>query len=44
MSSFYYISQLRIMARYAGILGHTADQQRYSKLASDGAVAFNKYF
>ena len=44
VSSFYYISQLRVVARYAGILGHTADQSRYQGLADGAALAFNKAF
>jgi len=44
VSSFYYISELRIVARYAGILGKTSDQQRYTKLAEAAEIAFNKVF
>ena len=44
VSSFYYISELRIVAKYAGILGKAADQQRYSKLADAAAVRFNDVF
>ena len=44
VSSFYYIMELRIVARYAGILGHAADQAKYSKLAASAAVTFQKTF
>lgn len=44
VSSFYYISELRVVAEYAGILGKTADQQKYSQLAEAASVAFNKHF
>jgi alpha-L-rhamnosidase len=44
VSSFYYITELRIVARYAQILGKSADHARYSKLAANAAVAFNAAF
>ena len=44
VSSFYYISELRIVAEYAGILGKTADQKKYSGLATAAGEAFNKHF
>ena len=44
VSSFYYISQLRIIARYAGYLNKPADQAKYSKLATNAATAFNTHF
>ena len=44
VSSFYYISELRIVAEYAGILGKTADQAKYAALAEAAGVAFNKHF
>ena len=44
VSSFYYISELRIVAEYAGILGKTADQEKYSGLATAAGEAFNKHF
>ena len=44
VSSFYYISQLRIVSRYAGILGKTADEEKYGTLAKTVAADFNKHF
>ena len=44
VSSFYYLSELRIVARYAQILGKVADHQRYSKLATAVAAEFNAQF
>jgi alpha-L-rhamnosidase len=44
VSSFYYISQLRIVSRYAGILGHTEDQKKYADLAAAVTDQFNKHF
>lgn len=44
VSSFYYISELRIVARYAGILGKQTDQARYSALAESVAAAYNTHF
>ena len=44
VSSFYYISELRIVAEYAGILGKTADQKKYAQLAEAAGLAYNKHF
>lgn len=44
VSSFYYILELRIMAEYAGILGKTSDQQKYTDLATEAASAYQKHF
>jgi alpha-L-rhamnosidase len=41
-SYFYY--DLRLMARYAKLLGKTADAERWSKLAEDYKTAFNHKF
>ena len=44
VSSFYYISQLRIVSTYAGILGKPADEKKYGDLATTAAADFNKHF
>ena len=44
VSSFYYITELRIVAKYAHILGHADDYAKYSKLAEAAAVAYNAAF
>ena len=44
VSSFYYITELRIVAKYAQILGKQPDFVKYSKLATDAAAAYNKAF
>ena len=44
VSSFYYLAQLRIVSRYAGILGKAADQKKYGDLATQVAADFNKHF
>ena len=44
VSSFYYLSQLRIVSTYAGILGKAADEKKYADLATTVAADFNKHF
>ena len=44
VSSFYYITELRIVAKYAQILGHAADHVKYTKLAEAAAAAYNRKF
>lgn len=44
VSTFYYIKELRVAARYAGILGKTADASRYSTLATNVSATFNAHF
>eukprot|EP00656_Telonema_subtile_P053457 TRINITY_DN7765_c0_g1_i1.p2 TRINITY_DN7765_c0_g1~~TRINITY_DN7765_c0_g1_i1.p2 ORF type:complete len:371 (+),score=51.51 TRINITY_DN7765_c0_g1_i1:1763-2875(+) len=44
VSSFYYISSLRIVARYAGILGKLDDQKRYNDLHTQATQTFQNTF
>ena len=47
VSSFYFIQQLRIVVRYASILGHDDDANRYSAVLAplEGETgSFNKLF
>ena len=44
MEHWFRISQLRIVSRYAGILGKTADEEKYGTLAKTVAADFNKHF
>lgn len=44
VSSFEYILQLRMVARYAGILGHSADASYFGSLAANASSAFVSHF
>jgi alpha-L-rhamnosidase len=44
VSSFEYILQLRMVSRFAGILGHTDDAARYAALDKNVSAAFVKTF
>eukprot|EP00750_Incisomonas_marina_P020197 INCI3819.1.p1 GENE.INCI3819.1~~INCI3819.1.p1 ORF type:complete len:646 (+),score=85.21 INCI3819.1:1504-3441(+) len=44
VSSFEYILQLRMVARYAGILGHSDDANLYSSIAANVSNAFVAHF
>ena len=44
VSTFYYITQLRIMARHAATLGYAADAARYGGLATQVAATFQATF
>jgi alpha-L-rhamnosidase len=44
VSSFYYITELRIMARYALLLRHQSDYNRYAALAANATHAFQNHF
>ena len=44
VSTFYYIKELRVAARYAGILGKPADASRYSTMATNVSATFNAHF
>ena len=43
VSSFYYLSQLRIVSTYAGILGKATDEKKYGDLATQVETDFNKH-
>jgi alpha-L-rhamnosidase len=44
VSSFMYLKQIRIMAKMAGILGHSADADEYKSLDMNVSAAFTKAF
>ena len=44
VSSFYYITQLRIICKYAAVLGHSKDLARYTAVLAPLPAAFNEYF
>jgi alpha-L-rhamnosidase len=44
VSSFYYLKQLRIVSRYARLLGHPADEAKYKKVAEAAADSFVRHF
>jgi alpha-L-rhamnosidase len=44
VASFYYISELRIVTRYAATLGKTADAVRYGNIASDASKDLTRHF
>ena len=44
VSSFYYISQLRILVKWASLLGHKADAARYAAVLAPLPAAFNALF
>lgn len=44
VASFYYISELRIVARYAATLSKTADAVRYGNMVSNASKAFMRHF
>ena len=41
VSSFYYIQQLRILVKWASLLGHKADAARYAAVLAPLPAAFN---
>lgn len=44
VASFEYIQQLRMVSKYAGILGNPADASYYAALAESASAAFVKHF
>ena len=44
VSSYYMIKQLRIVGRYADLLGHTGDAARYSTIAANVSASFVRHF
>ena len=42
ISGFFWLKQLRIMAKAAETLGKTADAQKWKTMAEKGASSFNK--